>query len=333
MKTSRKSCNYCYTWSCVIVFFFFSFSFSLEEEEEEKEEEHNEEEEHNTEAHIKQEENEDENENDNENEDEDEDEDDDDEEEEEGFREYSDDFLKNHSHFWLLDTINNKAFESEMEIGYIVLRYLAIHDKSLQPAIIQSIVKAVRVANLQEYFITQILPYCIHFDMTKEKIAGIKTASPIVPVEWCLPPREHVLEMPTDFPVFKWCANVTGSLEFVQQKKSGRVHLEPKFVNFYGVIMESRISFNPPNIVVEVEAFFPLYSISVTKINCEFKCYLIKGPKRRKFSGTFSDSVVTLTCNMMDWWSTNQDTSSPSSPFNYYEFITDVHVFFEIETN
>ena len=140
--------------------------------------------------------------------------DNDNEEEEEDTEEEGDEYLMNCSHFWALKTINNKAFESEMEIGYIVLRYLHIHGNSSQPAVIESIVKALRVTYPEAYFITQILPSCNYFNMRKENIAAVlnyiktTTASPLLPVEWCFPMRE-ILDMPQPARVFRWCCNQT----------------------------------------------------------------------------------------------------------------------------
>ena len=221
-----------------------------------------------------------------------------------------------------------------MEIAYIVLRYLHIHGKFLQPEVIKSIVKAVRVTKLDEYFITQILPCCDYFNMTNARIEAVMNEmkniahnivvepSPLVPPEWLFPKRD-MLDMPRSLRIFRLCSDETQQLDFIQNKNVGTVNLDPQFANFFGVVMESSITFNPPNIVVQVKAVFPLYSINVEKINCDFTCSFSKAERKRKYSGIFSDSVITVSCNILEWQDDNL--------LNFYEHIKDMHVQFDMK--
>lgn len=238
--------------------------------------------------------------------------------------------LLDHSYLWLLNKIENSYFESEMEVASIIMRFLNIHGESLQPNIIDLVVNCVRVTCLKEYYVTQILPVCEYFKMSKEKISAVLeyqkngTESPLLPKEWCLPPREidqsAFGEMVS---LLNWSPFDTNKQDFIQKKHPGTVDISPIFINFLGVKMVPKLTFHAPNVIVDITAVFcdmneDECTLKVEKINCDFVCFIRKGDRERKYSGIFSESSVSLSCNIMEW--TDYD------PFKYFEYLKEVSV-------
>ena len=235
--------------------------------------------------------------------------------------------LMEHSYLWLLHKMDDTYYQSEMEVASIVTRWLTIHGDSLKPDTIDTIVKCVRVTSLKEYYITQILPSCEFFNMSKEKIAAVLeyqkngTESPALPEEWCLTPDyiyQPVCQMVT---VLDWTSNDTLKLDFFKKKHPGSIDAPPTFINFLGVIMEPILTFQPPNIIVDVTAVFN--RINVEKINCEFSCFFRKGDRERKYSGLFSESTVSLSYNIVEWTDHN--------PFTYFDYMKEMRVLFFVK--
>ena len=247
--------------------------------------------------------------------------------------------LLDHSYLWLLKHLENSYFESEMEVASIIMRWLNIHGDSLQPHIIDLIVKSLRVTSLKEYFLSQILPYCKYFCMSKQKISAIleyqknQTPSPFIYDEWMLPqhdtdPQGYDSDLVN---VLNWAPCDMKKQEFFRKRHPGTVDISPMFINFLGVKMIPKLTFHAPNIIVEVTAEYWLMSDdecmrdlhSVERINCEFSLFFRKGDRERKYSGIFSESTVNLSCNIMDW--------EDSDPFAYFDYLKEMQVLFFVK--